>query len=171
MDEHDFIREIFASWALLKDRLELGRSFITPVQLPIDEIFQQIALNEDSTYDDIFLAGLQRSNYNIQLEDYAYFQFGWTNSTSWRLGYFPNSWLTGAPEARQKLRHFETLEEVGALTYEESSNLIAELPYVGRVPPIRYEFSAIEYQEFAHPAAHFHIGRHTDNRWPSTRNH
>jgi hypothetical protein len=167
MDEREFVHEISASWNFLKEHLRLGRFFIGPGPLQIDELFQQTALDEESTYQDIFLAGLHRSNYNILLEDYAYFQFGRTDANAWRLGYFPNPWLSGVPAAEEKLRQFETLEEIGALSYEEASDLIADMPYAGAVPPIRFEFAPSEYQEFAHPAAHFHIGRHSNNRWPS----
>jgi hypothetical protein len=59
------------------------------------------------------------------------------------------------------------LEEIGALSYDDVSDLIADMPYVGAIPPIRFEFDGSAYREFAHPAAHFHIGRHTENRWPS----
>lgn len=167
MDERDFTREIAAAWTLLKERLQIGRFFITPGSLPIDRFFQEAALNEDATYEEIFRIGLNRSNYNVLLSDYAYFQFGWTADDAWRLGYFPNPWLSGAPAAEQALRHWETLEEIGALSYDEASDLIADMPYIGAIPPIRFEFAAEEYREFVHPAAHFHIGRHTENRWPS----
>ena len=81
---------------------------------------------------------------------------------------FPNPWLSGVAAAEERLRHWETLEEIGALTHEDAANLIAEIPYVGAVPPIRFEFSDGQYKEIAHPAAHFHIGRHNQNRWPSS---
>jgi hypothetical protein len=167
MDEREFISEIAAAWTFLKERLDLGRFLIAAEPLRIDDIFQRVALSEDSTYEEIFRAGLNRSAYNILLSDYAYFQFGWTADDAWRLGYFPNPWLSGAPAAEQTLRQWETLEEIGALTYEQVRDLIADMPYIGAVPPIRFEFAAAAYREFVHPAAHFHIGRHTETRWPS----
>jgi hypothetical protein len=167
VDEREFSREIMAAWTFLKDRLEIGRFLIAAEPLRIDEVFQRTALDEDSTYEEIFRIGLNRSNYNILLSDYAYFQFGWSSNDAWRLGYFPNPWLSGAPAAERALRQWETLEEIGALSYDDASDLIAEMPYIGAVPPIRFEFSAAAYREFVHPAAHFHIGRHIENRWPS----
>jgi hypothetical protein len=167
VDERDFSREITSAWTLLKERLEIGRFLIAAESLRIDETFQQAALDEDSTYEEIFRVGLSRSNYNIMLSDYAYFQFNWTADDAWRLGYFPNPWLSGAPAAEQTLRQWEALEEIGALSYDDVSELIADMPHIGAVPPIRFEFAARDYQEFVHPAAHFHIGRHTENRWPS----
>jgi hypothetical protein len=102
------------------------------------------------------------------LQDYAYFQFGRLDDASWRLGYFPNPWLSGVPAAQDLLQHWENLEEIGAFSHEEGTNLISEMPYTGAVPPIRFEYAPAQYRELVHPAAHFHIGRHDENRWPSS---
>lgn len=167
MDQAEFVTEIRAAWSLLKEKLEIGRAFVSPGPLKIDPAFREVALDDTSTYEQIFRSGLNRSHYNVLLTDYAYFQFGHSDEQSWRLAYFPNPWLTGLPAAEQALRHWETLEEIGALTYEEATDFIADLQYTGSVPPIRFELAPDQYKEFAHPAAHFHIGRHTGNRWPS----
>lgn len=167
MDEREFCREISAAWTFLKEPLNIGRFFIAAESLRVDEVFQRVALDEESTYEEIFRTGLNRSNYNILLWDYSYLQFNWIAEDAWRLAYFPNPWLSGAPSAEQALRHWEALEEVGALTHEGASDLIAEMPYIGAVPPIRFEYAAAAYREFVHPAAHLHIGRHAENRWPS----
>ena len=89
-----------------------------------------------------------------------------SDDTSWRLGYFPNPWLSGVPTAQELVRRWEDLEEIGALSHEEGTSLISEMPYTGAVPPIRFEYAAEQYRELIHPAAHFHIGRHDENRWP-----
>lgn len=167
MDERDFAREINLSWLLLSDTLGIGRALIWERSLPIDEIFREVALSQESSYEEIFKAGLSRSSYNILLNDYAYFQFGWVDKESWRLGFFPNPWITGVAEAEASQRHWETLEELGALSHEDASDLISEMPYMGAVPPVRFESAPSQYRELVHPAAHFHIGRHEDNRWPS----
>ena len=132
------------------------------------QAWRLVALDNDTTYEQIFRAGLNRSNYNILLYDYAYFQFSWIRNNSWRLGYFPNPWVSGVPAAEERLQYWETLEEIDALTYEEASELISEISYIGSIPPIRFEYAADQYREIAHPAAHFHIGRHSENRWPSS---
>jgi hypothetical protein len=160
--------------ACLRTRLQLvdllfrqDRCWLMKYSVLVDEIFREVALNQESSYEEVFKVGLSRSCYNILLEDYAYFQFGWFDNESWRLGYYPNPWLSGVPAAEDRLRHWETLEEVGALTYEDASELIADMPYAGAVPPIRFECAPASYHELVHPAAHFHIGHCGDNRWPS----
>ncbi len=168
MDERDFSRQIGLAWSSVKDALAIGKFLIAKRSLPVDDAFRAVALNEEATYEEIYKVGLSRSHYNILLSDYAYFQFTLQSPTSWRLGYFPNPWLTGAPAAEVELKHWETLEEIGALNHEEASSLIGDMPVRGAVPPIRFEYAPAEYQELAHPAAHFHIGRHSENRWASS---
>ena len=166
MDERSFSTEIRTSWELLKDVFEIGRSVASINSLPIDEVFRDIALSEEATYDTIFKTGISRSAYNILLKDYSFFQFTRQSSTSWRLGYFPNPWLAGAASAMEELKRWETLEEIGALSHEEATDLINDMPYLGSIPSIRFEYAPHQYKEIAHPTAHFHIGRHTNNRWP-----
>jgi hypothetical protein len=168
MDERDFDREINGVWRLLRDPLNLGRTLIWERSLPIDDVFRDVSLSSDSSYEQIFKTGLSRSNYNILLEDYAFFQFNQSNETSWRLGFFPNPWLTGVASAVPQLQHWELLEEIGALNHEQVSSFIADMPYAGAVPPVRFEYAPAQYRELTHPAAHFHIGRHDENRWPSS---
>jgi hypothetical protein len=165
MDESEFAREIGRAWTMLKDDLDLGRFYICRVSLPVDEEFRDVAFNEESTYSLIFRTGLSRSHYNILLQDYSYFQFSRASDSSWRLGYFPNPWVTGSRMAEQQLEEWERLEEEGILTHENVSDLLESMPYIGAVPPIRFEYALGAYREIAHPAAHFHIGRHTENRW------
>jgi hypothetical protein len=168
MDERDFNHEIARAWQLLKETLHIGRTLIWGRSLPIDEVFRDVALSSDSSYDQIFKVGLSRSSYNVLLDDYAFFQFNWFDDTSWRLGFFPNPYLTGVAAAEPQLRNWELLEEIGALNHEEVSELIAEMPYAGAVPPVRFEYAPTQYRELMHPAAHFHIGRHDENRWSSS---
>jgi len=167
MDEGDFNREIKNAWQLLKETPKIGRTLIWERSLPIDEVFRDVALSSESSYDQIFKTGLNRSNYNILLKDYAFLQFNWFDDRSWRLGFFPNPYLTGVAAAEPQLSDWELLEEIGALSHEEVSELIAEMPYAGAVPPIRFEYAPGQYRELTPPAAHFHIGRHDENRWPS----
>jgi hypothetical protein len=167
MDEREFTREINSAWTLLKDTLSIGRTIISGRSLEVDAAFRDASLDQDSSYEQIFRTGLQRSNYNILLSDYAYFQFRRTDDHSWRLGYYPNPWLSGASQAERDLEHWEMLEDAGGLTYEETSELIAAMPLRGTIPPIRFEYALAQYKELVHPAAHFHIGLHSENRWPS----
>jgi hypothetical protein len=166
MDAPEFIGLIRHAWTLFNADLNLGRAMICPVSLLVDDEFRRVALRPESSYGEIYRSGLSRSAYNFILQDYAYFQFGWEGEHAWRMAYFPNPWITGVADAQQALKHWEAMEEIGQLSHEEASDLIGELPYMGSVPSIRFEYSRSQYREIAHPAAHFHIGRNTDNRWP-----
>jgi hypothetical protein len=167
MDEREFNRQIEQAWAVLYRPLGIARTIVSARSLRTDEVFRDVALDENASYQEIFTTGLSRSHYNILLNDYAFYQFGWESERSWRLGYFPNPWLSGVPSAKNEQHQLESLEEAGLLTHEEVSDLLSEMSYRGAVPPIRFEYACDQYREIAHPAAHFHIGRHTDNRWAS----
>jgi hypothetical protein len=167
MDDHEFASEIRAAWNIFKS-LGLDRLISSDWSLPIDGVFRDVALDSDATYESIYRTGLSRSHYNIMLYDYAYFQFSRDDDFSWRLAFFPNPWVSGSPNAVERVQQWEALEELGVLDHEEASNLIAEMPYLGAIPCIRFESAPAQYREMAHPSAHFHIGRHDQNRWPST---
>ena len=167
-DMREFSLQIQKAWHHLAGPIDLGRFITCYVSLPVDADFQRVALDPTSAYEEIYRTGLSRSNYNILLADYAYFQLSWRNETSWRLAYYPNPWLSGIPQAEDQQRQWETLQEMGALTFEELSDLLRDMPYWGAIPPIRFDYDTGQYTELLHPAAHFHIGTHGDNRWPSS---
>ena len=54
----------------------------------------------------------------------------------------------------------------GELTDIEYQQLINEAEFILDIPLIRYDYSPSQYDEKFHPASHFHIGFHSDNRWP-----
>jgi hypothetical protein len=167
MDDRDFNSEIREAWRFLYD-LDVATLISSDRSLPVDEVFRDIALDPGTSYETIYKSGLSRSHYNILLFDYSYLQFSRTDDVSWRLAYFPNPWVSGSPDAADRVRQWEKLEELGVIDHEEASNLIAEMPYLGSVPCIRFENAPAQYRELTHPSAHFHIGRHDQNRWPCT---
>src|SRR5665811_1398159 len=114
MDEREFSRQIQKAWHHLTGPIELGRLVTCNISLPIDDEFQRVVLDPNSTYEEIYRTGLTRSNYNFLLADYAYFQLSWQNERSWRLGYYPNPWLSGIPQAEDQQREWEHLQEMGA---------------------------------------------------------
>ena len=169
MEKGEFIRRVRAAWTFTKDQMAAVRSVASLVSLPVDEDFRRLALDPSANYRSIYLIGLSRSHYNILLNDFAYFQFSWTGETAWRLAFYPNPWITGVPEAELRLADWEAAEAEGLLSGEDVDELISEMAYEASVPPIRFEYATDQYREIVHPAAHFHIGRHSDNRWPSAR--
>jgi hypothetical protein len=169
MERSEFARKIRAAWSFLKDRVKLVRTVSSLAPLAVDEVFRRLVLDPDASYRAIYLLGLSRSHYNLLLSDYAYLQFSWASPASWRLAYYPNPWITGVASAEEAVGSWEEFEQHGLLANEDVDELIADLPYLASVPPIRFEYSVDQYREIDHPAAHMHIGRHAENRWPFAR--
>lgn len=166
MDEADFRRQVSLAWKFFSSDLQLGRLLRWDLSLPINQEFRSVALSKESSYAEIYKKGLTLSHYNFILRDYSYFQLSWENSSSWRMAYMPNPWISGVSSALREISQWEALEEIGEIDSEEVSDLIEELPYVGSIPAIRFEYSEAQYREISHPVAHFHLGRDTENRWP-----
>jgi len=169
MDGDEFRRKLRAAWHFLHDELNIARSVSTLYSLKIDDEFNAVALDPESEYKHIYLKAVSRSYYNFLLNDYSIYQFSWSDRYSWRFAYLPNPWIAGVPAAAERIQEWEYLESLGAYDQEEMALLISEMPYYGSIPAIRFEYSVEQYRELAHPAAHFHIGRHADNRWASAK--
>lgn len=165
----EFKQRIRAAFRLLNDRMGLLRSVSSIDSLRVDTEFNAVALAPERSYREIYLAAVSRSYYNFILTDYSLFQYSWLGATNWRLAFFPNPWIAGVPGAAERVADWEALEGLGQYDDEEVSQLISELPYYGSVPPLRFEHAVSQYRELSHPAAHLHIGRHTENRWPSSK--
>ncbi len=169
MDANDFRRRIDQCWNLVEDDLKIVRTVSSLHSLPVSKEFNRVCLDHSSTYSEIYLAAVSLSQYNFMLNDYSVFQFSWIARDSWRLAYLPNPWLSGAVDAQMRVAEWEELEALGGLGDEDVTSLIGELPYIGSIPAIRFELAPAQYREVVHPAAHLHIGRHTDNRWSLSR--
>lgn len=169
MNEDEFRRRIVQSSELVHGVLSVSRTISSNVPLKISREFKEVALDGSSTYADIYRSAVSLSQYNMMLDDYAVFQYSWDSEDSWRLAYLPNPWLSGVKNAQELVDHWETLEALGSLDQEEVTSLIDELPYQGAIPAIRFEHAIAQYREISHPAAHLHIGRHSENRWAMAR--
>lgn len=165
MDVRDFIREITAAWNLVQ-RCGIGKSFINSQSLGVNAQFNAVALDSERSYEEVYRAGLSLSHYNFMLIDYAFFQFSHQGNDSWRLVYYPNPAISGVRSALRELEAIEQAEQSGALTESEADELIASLPTRSDIPVVRFDLAPQQYKEALHPAAHFHIGHHADNRWP-----
>lgn len=169
MDRTDFLASIRAAWAFIDTRLKLGEAVINTNSLAVDPLFNKVALERTSTYDSIYRAALSQSHYNIILDDQALFQFSWSSVTNWRLAYLPNPWITGFEQGLKTKKEAEDMLHNGHLTLEQFDEVLSSLELSNAVPPMRYEFALEQHREVVHPAAHFHIGRHTENRWGVSR--
>jgi len=169
MTGDEFRRRIVQAVNLIHDELGLDRTISSNRSLEVNQDFNEVALNKCSTYSEIYRSAVSLSYYNVMLEDFALLQFSWDSDESWRLAYFPNPWISGSEDAKNKFMEWEALEALGRLDQEAITSLLDELPYTGAIPPIRFEYARSQYKEIAHPVAHFHIGRHTENRWALAR--
>jgi hypothetical protein len=169
MEITDFHSRIQAAWHFLYERVQIARAISSMRSLEIDSQFNEIALDRQSNYRDIYMTAISRSHYNILLNDYSALQYSYIDRNSWRLAYLPNPWTAGVAGASELINAWENLEALGQFDDEIVSGLISEMPYYASVPPIRFEYAPNQYREIAHPAAHLHIGRHTENRWPLAR--
>jgi len=128
--------------------------------------FNDIALRPSANYQEIYRTALALRHFNIQLTDFALFQYSWTSARSWRLAFFPNPWITGVPDAIDKLTELREFLEAGVITTEEFLDHIADgFDYHHSVPMFRFEYSESQYREVVHPASHFHIGTLGNDRW------
>lgn len=168
MDGAEFGSKLRAAMDFFDD-VGLIRTVSSIHSLPVREEFNAVALAPESSYKEIYLCAVSNSYYNIMLQDFSILQFSWTSDEAWRLAYLPNPWISGVEGAIEKVAEWEILEELGRYDQEEVALLIGDLPYYGSIPPIRFEFSVAQYRELSHPSAHFHIGRHTENRWPLSK--
>lgn len=169
MTADEFRRRIVQAVDFISKDLRIARTVSSKLSLPVSKNFNDVALDSYSSYSDIYRSAVSLSQYNIMLDDYAVFQFSWTNDSSWRLAYLPNPWLSGVESSQELCSEWEALEALGDLDQEGVSNLLDDLPYHGAIPAFRFEYSIEQYKEIAHPAAHLHIGRHDDNRWALSR--
>lgn len=147
------------------DNAEIVRTVSSNSSLNVSPAFNVVALDSEQTYQAIYMRAVSLSYYNVMLSDFSVFQFSWSSLDSWRLAYLPNPWTAGVAGAEERIAEWEALEALGGYDAEEVSMLIAELPYYGSIPPVRFEYAANQYREISHPAAHLHIGRDTENRW------
>ena len=128
--------------------------------------FRTAALNAGTTYRELYLCGVENGDYNLLLDDYSFLQYSYTMPDHYRLAYYPNPFAgMGAGFAAE----VEEAVDDGVLSYEEYSQYVSEQPYDVRIPVIRFELHVGACRASEHPAAHFHVGLHTENRWPVAR--
>lgn len=161
----NFASSIRRSWQLAS-QLELGRSFSMPTSLAVDPEFRDLLFDQDSSYEQTYLLGLKKSHYNFIIDDFSYFQFSLFDD-SVRYAFFPNPFDYENEELSPE--ELETQLQEGLISFEDYADLVSESLATIGVPPFRYEFAPSQYREIRHPCSHFHIGHHSENRWPVER--
>lgn len=146
----------------------IGQVFSNPASLKLSEDYRKEAYSSDVKYESLYLTGLRNSDYNIQLDDYSYFQFS-ASGEKVRLSYFPNPFFGADSKVMQEVgeKHEYLLE--GLLDVETFLQEIADARAAHIPPLLRYEFDKKGYKELIHPTSHFHVGYHSSNRWPVQR--
>lgn len=165
MNERNFRRCIGQAWEFI-DAANLGETFSCPVSLPTNSKFREKSLNKKVSYEEVFLFGLRNVCYNLLLADRSYLQFSRQNEESFRFVYYPNPFLGTEVVEIESLSDTDGYDD---FDMEEHLQLISERRNTQRPPIVRYEYAPAQYVELEHPSSHFHLGHHSDNRWPIRR--
>ena len=168
MNSAEFSGSIRNVWRYL-EHVRVGQIFSGPTSLSASSSFRDKSLDPDTNYEQLYLCGLKNSDYNILLVDYAYFQFSFSGQSSFRFAYYPNPFLGASEIAISELNEKVAYVEEGLIDVDEYLHSISELRYSQHPPMVRYENDPCNYVELDHPCSHFHIGHHSDNRWPVSR--
>lgn len=133
------------------------------VSLRASSDFKRVA-RKARNYREVYDAALNSQQFNLLLDDGAFFQFSLLDNGDIRLAFYPNPYKF--IEYMDLKQDAQELLEAKELTIEEYSQILSEADFNADIPTIRYDYSVNQYNDFYHPAAHFHIGYHSENRWP-----
>jgi hypothetical protein len=169
MRSQDVRRSIRRSWTVIEE-LGLAETFSYEMPLPVNDEFRDLALDLETRYEDLYLAGLRMSHYNFSLVDFSYFQFSITADDHVRYVYYPNPFIKSVEQDLGNIIDLRSLVANGEVDDEEFLTILepSERPEL-RIPVIRYENGPEQYRAFHHPCSHFHIGFQAENRWPANR--
>lgn len=168
MNNADLAAHIRKSWTYAK-ALKIDEVFSGPTGLDASENFRALAMEPKVTYEQLYLAGLQESQYNILLTDFAFLQFGSSSVNSVRFAYYPNPFLGAAPNTVSELNEMREYVAEGVMDLDEFLHRVSEIRRSRHPPLVRYDYSKSQYLETTHPCSHLHLGFHEENRWPLRR--
>lgn len=121
-----------------------------------------------ASYREVYDAIISFQSFNLMLDDRSFFQFTEVEANrDVRLAYYPNPYQFAEylSERREIIQLLDS-QEITDIEYEQFTS---EAVFTSDIPVIRYDLSLNQHCKFYHPAAHFHIGFHADNRWPVDR--
>lgn len=168
MDKNELVPHIQRTWIYAK-AIGVDELFSGPTALEASDAFKAAATDPHVSYEELYLAGIRESQYNILLKDFSFFQFGVPDLDSVRFAYFPNPFLGAAREAVAELQELQEYVSEGIIDVDELLHRISEIRRPQHPPLVRYEFSRQQYVEASHPCSHMHLGFHGENRWPVRR--
>ncbi|ENU90994.1 hypothetical protein F971_03462 [Acinetobacter vivianii] len=156
--------------ATLATNLGLDLQHGPRVSLVVSDELKKIS-RSSKYYKDIYNRIAEYSEFNLMLTDRSCFQFFEKRNNEGeqevRYAYYPNPYKFA--EFQKELRDCNELLEANIITQEEYNQFICEATFTHDIPSIRYDYSPSQYDEYFHPASHFHIGFHGENRWPVSR--
>jgi hypothetical protein len=126
VNRQDIITGIRKVWEFSR-ALGVSGVFSSPTPLSPSEEFVEIATNTEASYETLYLCGLRNSDYNVQLVDYSFFQFGITREDHVRFAYYPNPFLGSSAQAIAEVNELSEYVEEGLVTIEEFLHRIAEI--------------------------------------------
>jgi hypothetical protein len=168
MNKADLVPHIQKSWLYAK-ALKVDELFSGPTALDASDAFKALAISPDATYEELYLAGMRDSQYNILLRDLSFFQFGTGSDEGLRFAYYPNPFLGAATDALAELTEMQEYVVEGIIDMDEFLHRVSEIRRPRHPPLVRYEYSKLQYVEATHPCSHMHLGFHAENRWPVRR--
>lgn len=122
-----------------------------------DAGFNKTLLNPASQYQDSYKAAIRLNYYNFMLFDNSFFQFSFREAEvgfKIRMAYYPPPFAVD-----DKVSEYRAEPELLDQLFDEASLIIDK-------PPIRYDLDLKNHDPCKHPAAHFHVGAFSKNRWP-----
>lgn len=149
--------------------LHVDEIFSGPVALEVSEDFKRVAVDPNSTYEDLYLIGLRESQYNILLRDYSFFQFGVGGNDGVRFAYYPNPFFGASKTAVAELTEMQEFVAEGIIDVDEFLHRASEVRRPQHPPLVRYDYALDQYVEATHPCSHLHLGFHGENRWAVRR--
>lgn len=168
MTEKELADDIRKAWTYAK-AVGVGELFSVPVAFQPRNEFKALAIDPDTSYEELYLTGMRYGQYNVLLTDFAFFQFGLGGADGVRFAYYPNPFLGAATDALEELGEMRDFVEEGVLDVDEFLHRAADIRRAQHPPLVRYEYSKLQYVEATHPCSHMHLGFHGDNRWPVRR--
>jgi hypothetical protein len=168
MNREDVRSGIAQVWRAAEE-LGIAEIYSNPSPLSVNTEFRDLILSNTSTYIDVYNKALGLSHYNLLLSDYSFFQFSIEGNDNVRYAFYPNPYVSSSNEYSDWFRSRQEMVQAGFLTHEEFLSLLADKVGVGAVPLLRYENAPAQRKKFHHPCSHFHIGFHSENRWPVRR--
>ncbi|MCD5975966.1 DUF2290 domain-containing protein [Pseudomonas quasicaspiana] len=165
----DSVRSGIGQVWLVAEKLGIAEVYSNPIPLAVNEEFRNLILSGSASYIDVYNKALGLSHYNILLSDYSFFQFGIEGEDNVRYAFYPNPYSSSENEYVEWFRSRQEMVQAGFLTHEEFLSLLSDKVGIGAVPLLRYENAPAQRTKFHHPCSHFHIGFHSENRWPVRR--